>query len=103
MRVEYSKFFIKATEKLSGKQLKSVRDTIEEVKAASSIGEIHNCLRLVGYNNVYRIRIGDYRAFFTYHVEIINGIVRFQYLVPRGQAYTKKVEKELKRLDPSPP
>ena len=45
------------------------------------------------------IRIGGYRAFFTFHLEIVDDTVMFQYLVSRGQAYTKKVEKQLKRLD----
>ena len=53
----------------------------------------------VGYRNVYRIRIGDYRAFFTFHIEIVNDTVFFRYLVPRGEAYGKKTQVELKRMD----
>lgn len=52
----------------------------------------------LGYHTVYRIRIGGYRAFFTFHIEIIDDTVMFQYLVSRGQAYTKKVEKELFKM-----
>lgn len=99
MKVRYSKSFKKAVEKLSGKQLDSVLDVIREVKAAQGIEDITDCVRLVGYHHVYRIRIGGYRAFFTFHVEIVDDVVYFHYLVSRGQAYTKKVEKELKRLD----
>lgn len=99
MKVDYSKSFIKAVSKLSGKQRESVRDAIDEVKKAQGLEEITDCIRMVGYHTVYRIRIGGYRAFFTFHVEIVNDTVLFQYLVSRGQAYTKKVEKELKRLD----
>lgn len=99
MNVGYSKSFIKAVEKLSGKQLESVRSVIKEVKDAQRLEDITNCKRLVGYNAVYRIRIGAYRAFFTFHVEIVDDTLVFQYLVSRGQAYAKKVEKELKRLD----
>ncbi|MBP3258134.1 MAG: hypothetical protein J6M23_09145 [Bacteroidales bacterium] len=99
MKVDYSKSFIKAVSKLSGKQRESVRDAIDEVKKAQGLEEITDCIRMVGYHTVYRIRIGGYRAFFTFHVEIVNDTVMFQYLVSRGQAYTKKVEKELKRLD----
>ena len=99
MKVDYSKSFIKAVNKLSGKQRESVRDAIDEVKKAQGLEEITDCIRMVGYHTVYRIRIGGYRAFFTFHVEIVNDTVMFQYLVSRGQAYTKKVEKELKRLD----
>ena len=99
MKVEYSKVFIKAVNKLSGKQRDSVRDAIAEVKKAQGLEEITDCIRMVGYHTVYRIRIGGYRAFFTFHVEIVDDVVKFQYLVSRGQAYTKKIEKELKRLD----
>ena len=102
MRVKYSKSFGKAINKLSGKQLDSVLDVIREVKIAQGIDNIRDCTRLVGYRTVYRIRIGGYRAFFTFHIEIIDDVVNFRYLVSRGQAYTKKVEKELKRLDSYP-
>lgn len=99
MKVKVSKSFSKAVDKLSGKQLDSVLNTIREVKAARSIEDITDCIRLVGYHAVYRIRIGGYRAFFTFHVEIVDDVVNFRYLVSRGQAYTKKIEQELKRLD----
>nr|MBQ4455808.1 hypothetical protein [Clostridia bacterium] len=99
MKVKFSKSFSKAVERLSGKQLHSVLDVIREVKAAQGIEDITDCSRLVGYHSVYRVRIGSYRAFFTFHIEIIDDVVFFRYLLSRGQAYTKKVEKELKRLD----
>ena len=99
MKIKISKSFSKAIDRLSGKQLNSVLDVIKEVKAAQGIEDITDCTRLVGYHSVYRIRIGGYRAFFTFHMEIIDDVVNFRYLVSRGQAYTKKVESELKRLD----
>ncbi len=79
MKVKYSKSFEKAIEKLSGKQLVSVLDVIKEVKAAQGIEDITDCTRLVGYHTVYRIRIGSYRVFFTFHVEIVNDEVYFRY------------------------
>ena len=99
MNVEYSKDFEKSVKKLSGKMLDSIRRVIAEVKNAESIKEITDCKKLVGYRNVYRIRIGDYRAFFTFHVEIVNGTVIFRYLVSRGEAYAKKMDESLKRID----
>ncbi|MBQ3618704.1 MAG: hypothetical protein II939_11185 [Bacteroidales bacterium] len=99
MNVEYSKSFVKAVKKLSGKDLQSVSNVIQEVINAQTITDITDCKRLVNYDNVYRIRIGGYRAFFTFHIEIVGDCVTFQYLVSRGQAYTKKMETELKRLD----
>ena len=99
MKIKISKSFSKAIDRLSGKQLNSVLDVIKEVKAAQGIEDITDCTRLVGYHSVYRNRICGYRAFFTFHIEIIDDVVNFRYLVSRGQAYTKKVESELKRLD----
>ena len=99
MKVDFSKSFIHSVKKLSGKEKKSVAKAIDEVIKAQSLEEITNCIRMVGYHSVYRIRIGSYRAFFTFHIEIVDDVVYFRYLVARGQAYTKKVETELKRLD----
>ena len=81
MKVDYSKSFEKSVRKLSGKMLESVKRVIQEVKAADNIQQITDCKHLVGYKHVYRIRIGDYRAFFTCHLEIVDNVVFFQYLV----------------------
>ena len=99
MKVRLSKEFAKSVDRLSGKQLKSVLDIIAETKAAQRIEDIANCTRMVGYKSIYRIRIGGLRAFLTFHIEIVDNVVYFLFLVPRGQAYTKKVETELKRMD----
>ena len=99
MNVEYSKDFEKSVKKLSGKMLGSIRKVITEVKNAENIKEITDCKKLVGYRNVYRIRIGDYRAFFTFHIEIVNDTVIFRYIVSRGEAYAKKMDESLKRID----
>ena len=95
MNVEYSKDFEKSVKKLSGKMLDSIRRVITEVKTAENIKDITDCKKLVGY----RIRIGDYRAFFTFHIEIVNDTVIFRYLVSRGEAYAKKMDETLKRID----
>ena len=99
MNVEYSKDFEKSVKKLAGKMLGSIRKVITEVKNAENIKDITDCKKLVGYRNVYRIRIGDYRAFFTFHIEIINDTVIFRYLVSRGEANVKKNDESLKRID----
>jgi mRNA-degrading endonuclease RelE of RelBE toxin-antitoxin system len=102
MKVRLSKVFTKSVDRLSGKQLKSVLNVIAETKAAQRIEDVTDCARLVGYKNIYRIRIGSLRAFLTFHIEIIDGVAYFLFLVPRGQAYTKKTETELKRIDTQP-
>ena len=97
MKVEYSKAFVKAVKKLSGKMLDSVKKTILEVKKAENVGNLNNCEKLEGYKNVYRLRIGDLRAFFFLRLEVDNNTVVFEYLVPRGQAYNKKNHDQLKK------
>ena len=99
MKVEFSKEFEKAVRKLSGKMLESVRETIQEVINAGSIEELTDCKKLVDFDFIYRLRIGGYRAFFSFHVQIVDDCVMFLYLVPRGQAYDKKMEKNLQRKD----
>lgn len=75
------------------------RRTIVEVKAAKGIQDISDCKKLVGYRNIYRIRLGDYRALFTLEIEFSGDTIFFQYLAPRGEAYGKKMKTELKRID----
>ncbi|HDR51279.1 MAG TPA: hypothetical protein ENN90_06625 [Mariniphaga anaerophila] len=99
MKVEYSKTFVKAVKKLSGKMLDSVKRTILETKKAENIGQLSNCEKLVGYKNTYRLRIGDLRAFFYVRVDGEGNTIIFEYLVPRGQAYDRKMIHNLKKKD----
>ena len=66
MKVDFSKDFSKSVRKLSGKILQSVIAAIDEVKAAQSIEQISNCKKIESLNSVYRIRIGDKRAFLCF-------------------------------------
>ena len=99
MKVEFSKAFIKAASKLSGKLKDSLRKMIIEVERANYVDEITDCKKLVGFDFIYRIRMGDYRAFFTFHVRIEGDTVFFQYLLPRGEAYDKKNQENLRKKD----
>lgn len=99
MKVEYSKAFVKAVKKLSGKMLNSVKETILETKKAENIGQLKNCEKLVGYKNIYRLRIGDLRAFLFLRVDVDGKAIIFEYLVPRGQAYNRKIHDHLKKKE----
>lgn len=99
MKVEYSKDFERTVRKLSGKRLDSVREAIREVKKARKLTDISDCIKMQNYDFIYRIHIGSYWAFFNFHVEIKDGVVRFLYLIPRGQAYDKGTKKNLGRND----
>ena len=99
MRVKFSKEFSKAMEKLSGKLRRSAVIAINEVIDAESIDHIKNCKKIESLNSVYRIRIGDRRAFFVLHIEIEGDLVKFEYLVSRGEAYDKKNLERLRQKD----
>lgn len=86
-------------EKLSGKLKESARSVINEVIDASCVEEITDCKKIESLNSVYRIRIGSRRAFFVLHVEIEGNLVKFEYLVSRGEAYDKKNMERLRRKD----
>ena len=90
MRIDFSRDFIKSLDKLSGKIYESVRDAINNVIDANSLDEIQNCKKIETLNSVYRIRIGSTRAFFVLHIEIEGDLVKFEYLLNRGEAYDKK-------------
>lgn len=54
MKVKYSKSFMKAVQKLSGKMRQSVTDVIQEVVDAEGIEGITDCKKLVGYKFMYQ-------------------------------------------------
>lgn len=101
MRVEFTKDFEKSVSKLSGKMKDSLVMVIQEVAAAKTIDEIKNCKPIVNAPSIYRIRIGDKRAFFHYGIIVEEGMVTFIRLLSRGQAYNKENEKYLKRYSKS--
>lgn len=99
MKVEFSDRFAKDIKKLSGKMLVSVLSALDDVRRAQRIEDLANCRKLVGYRHIYRIRIGDKRAFFSFHVELLDGRAYFIHLANRGSAYDKRSEQVLKRED----
>lgn len=105
MIVRYSKSFEKSVRKLSGKMLESVTNMITEVISAESLNDITNCKRLSGFDNVYRIRVGDLRALLLFTIiqdvdsDTPEEIIVFEYLVSRGQVYSKKINDQLRQLD----
>lgn len=99
MRYKLSKDFGRSLERLSGKELRAALAVLDEVERAASLADITDCKKLINYKSVYRIRIGSRRAFFTFHIEILDDVVFFRYLVSRGQAYDKAMEKSLRNVD----
>ena len=97
MIVKISKEFEKSAIKLSGKHKESLKNLILEIREAQSVGDIGNCKKLIGYNSIYRIRLGYYRVFFL--LKIVERTVFLKYLVSRGEAYRKEYQDKLKLND----
>lgn len=99
MKVDFSKDFSKALDKLSGKIHHSIVEAINNVIDANSIEDISNCCKIETLNSVYRIKIGSKRAFFVLHIQIDGDLAKFEYLVSRGEAYDKKNMERLRKRD----
>ncbi len=99
MKVDFSKDFTKALDKLSGKIHNSIVEAINNVIDAPCIDDIKNCRKIESLNSVYRIKIGSKRAFFVLHITIDGDLAKFEYLVSRGEAYDKKNMERLKNRD----
>lgn len=66
---------------------------------AESVKDITDCIKIQGLNSVYRIKIGNKRAFFVLYLELDGDLAMFEYLVSRGEAYAKKNMDNLRRKD----
>lgn len=99
MKVRFSKDFERAMDSLSGKIEKSVSEAINNVIDAVAISQINNCKKIQSFNSIYRIKIGSKRAFFVLHILIDGDLVAFEYLVNRGEAYSKKNMDRLRNKD----
>ena len=76
MRVEFKKPFLKDLKKLKDKQLKElIFDCIVQVEAVQHLGQIRNLKKLTGYDDYFRIRIGDYRIGLKIENEIVYFVV----------------------------
>ncbi len=96
MKVEYSRQFMKASYKLSGKYITSLQKIISEIKSTRNVSDVTDCIKLAGYLHTYRIKMGDYRMIFTMKEE---DTAVFQLLLSRGDIYKKGNEEQLRRKD----
>jgi mRNA interferase RelE/StbE len=62
MKTVFKSSFLKSIEKIENDKLKSqVAETILEVEKASTLHEVGRMIKMKGYADCYRIRIGSYR------------------------------------------
>ena len=78
MQIEYSKEAIKHIKTLDKPTKQRIKLAIEKLPS----GDIK---KLVGYENDYRLRVGDYRVLFSKSDDII--IIKD--ILPRGEAYKR--------------
>jgi len=85
MKFEISKAFVKDTEPLPKKVKLVIQEVIKEIQSAKVPGEVHDCTKLKGVEDIYRIRRGLYRITFQYD----GTTVTLRRVLPRGQIYKK--------------
>ena len=97
MKIEYSKQFVKAAYKLTGKYKISLQKIISEVKLAKDLADMTNCIKMVGFQNSYRIKMGDYRLIFIF--KVVDQVGIFELLLSRGEVYRKEHEMNLRKKE----
>ncbi|MBI4648776.1 MAG: type II toxin-antitoxin system RelE/ParE family toxin [Bacteroidia bacterium] len=84
MKTEFLKHFDKDLDKIQGQIVKdNISKTIKDVENALKPVDIKNLKKLHGYQNAYRIKIGDYRI----GLFIENDIVEFARIAHRKDIY----------------
>ena len=78
MRIEYKKKAIKYINSEDRAAKKRLKDAIEKIP----FGDIK---KLTGFENEYRLRVGDLRVLFT----VENNIITVNEIRPRGQVYKR--------------
>ena len=97
MNIEYSKQFVKTAYKLTGKYKISLQRIIVEVMQAKDVADLTNCTKMVGFQNSYRLKMGDYRLIFIF--KVVDGIAIFELLLSRGEINRKEHELNLRKKE----
>ena len=85
MKFEISKAFVKDTEPLPKRVKLVILEVIKEIQSAKVPGEVHDCTKLKGVADMYRIRRGIYRVTFQYD----GTTATLKRVLPRGQIFKK--------------
>jgi mRNA interferase RelE/StbE len=85
MRVVFDKSFIKSIRKIKDPAIKKkLEEVLTNVELAETIRQIPNLKKMQGFDNYYRIRLGDYRIGFEIEAK---DIVRFIIIAHRQHIY----------------
>jgi mRNA interferase RelE/StbE len=86
MKTSFKSSFLKALKKLKEQRLKDqIAGCIEQVEAAENLSDLTNVKKMQGFDNIYRIRIGDYRI----GIEVRDDVVYFVAFAHRKDIYDK--------------
>ena len=90
MIVEFNKCFVKDFKVLPEYAQKAVNEIHSQITETSALHNIPNCIKLQGSDNLYRVRLGDYRLILLLYIS--GDTVEFRRVLSRGQAYKKHVK-----------
>lgn len=79
MKVEYSRQFVKAAYKLTGKYKLSLQRIISEVILAKDEADLTIGIKMVGFQNSYRMKMGNYRLILV--LRVAEQVVIFELLL----------------------
>ncbi len=86
MNVLFETSFAKDLRRIRDKTLRRrIQSVIAEVKTADTLDDVHNLIKMRGYDTFYRIRLGDYRI----GVEVVNEKLIFVRALHRKDIYRK--------------
>mgnify|MGYP006190047199 CR=1 FL=1 len=87
MLLKFDQNFLKALSKIKDDKLyKRIQGVIENCEEATSLKDINNVKKIIGFRNFYRIKLGQYRIGF----ELENSTsIRFITILHRKEIYRK--------------
>jgi mRNA interferase RelE/StbE len=85
MNLEISKAFARDVESIPGHSKKMILAIINQIQIARTPLEINDCSKLKGADDLYRIRMGNYRITFEY----TGSSAVLKRVLPRGMIYKK--------------
>jgi mRNA interferase RelE/StbE len=84
MKIKFESKFEKDLRNIKDKKLLSkIKEVILECKAVQTLNEVKNIKKMQGYQNFYRLKIGDYRV----GIEIVNDELIFVRFLHRKDIY----------------
>lgn len=84
MRVRFEAKFAKDLRAINNsKHFGKLEEVIETCKVAHNLSDINQLKKLQGYDNFYRIRLGDYRV----GIEVVDGEIIFTRFLHRKDIY----------------